>query len=59
MVERVGYLGNLLSCEILAGGMRLRADLPAHSRMRPGASVHLRIDPSDITLVPDAAIPSS
>jgi iron(III) transport system ATP-binding protein len=58
-VERVGYLGNLLSCEILAGGLRLRADLPAHSRMRPGASVHLRIAPSDITLVPDAAIPSA
>ncbi|WP_158741988.1 ABC transporter ATP-binding protein [Acidisphaera sp. L21] len=54
-VERVGYLGNSLSCEISAGGLRLRADLPAHSRMQQGASIHLRVDPANITLVPEVA----
>jgi iron(III) transport system ATP-binding protein len=55
LVERVGYLGNSLSCEIAAGGLRLRADLPAHSRMQEGAAIHLHVDPTNIALIPDTA----
>ena len=51
-VERVGYLGGVLTCAMRAGALRFRADLPAHSRMTEASTVHLRIDPADVTLVP-------
>ena len=53
-IDRVGYLGGVLSCGVMAGGISFRADLPAHTGMQPGADIHLRIDPAHVTLVPDS-----
>jgi iron(III) transport system ATP-binding protein len=52
-IDRVGYLGGVLSCGVQANGVSFRADLPAHTRIRSGDDVHLRIDPSHVILVPD------
>jgi ABC-type Fe3+/spermidine/putrescine transport system ATPase subunit len=54
-VERVSYLGGVLSCEMRAGTVVLRADLPARSRMREGTAVTLRVDPDHALLVPGDA----
>jgi iron(III) transport system ATP-binding protein len=53
-VERVSYLGGVLSCEMRSGNLALRADLPARSRMQVGATVILRVDPEHALLLPDA-----
>jgi ABC-type Fe3+/spermidine/putrescine transport system ATPase subunit len=54
-VERVSYLGGVLSCAMRAGDVVLRADLPARSRMQAGATVMLRVEPDHALLLPDAA----
>jgi iron(III) transport system ATP-binding protein len=54
-VERVSYLGGVLSCQMRAGDVLLRADLPARSRIDQGAKVTLRVDPDHALLLPNDA----
>jgi ABC-type Fe3+/spermidine/putrescine transport system ATPase subunit len=53
VVTRVNYLGATQTCEMAAGGLMLRADLPSHTPIVEGAEMRLRIDPSCVLLVPE------
>jgi ABC-type sugar transport system ATPase subunit len=52
VVTRVNYLGATQTCEMSAGGLMLRADLPSHTPVTEGAEMHLQIDPACVVLVP-------
>jgi ABC-type Fe3+/spermidine/putrescine transport system ATPase subunit len=52
-ITRLAYLGATLQCTLDAGGLALRADLPAHSAVREGDALAFQIDPGRIVLVPD------
>jgi iron(III) transport system ATP-binding protein len=52
-VVQLGYLGATLHCELLAGGVVLRADLPARSTVAEGAEFTFYVDQDHIVLVPD------
>jgi iron(III) transport system ATP-binding protein len=52
-VARVSYLGAALNCDLLLGGTVLRVDLPTRSGLSEGADILVRIDPDNVTIVPD------
>jgi len=54
-VVRVSYLGAALNCELLLGTTVLRVDLPTRSGLSEGAAILVRIDPDNVTIVPDDA----
>ena len=54
-VARVSYLGAALNCELSLGSTILRVDLPTRSGLSEGADIHVRIDPDNVTIVPDDA----
>jgi iron(III) transport system ATP-binding protein len=53
IVTRVNYLGPIQTCEMVAGGITLRADMPSHTPVIEGAEIRLRIDPNCVVLVPE------
>jgi ABC-type Fe3+/spermidine/putrescine transport system ATPase subunit len=52
-VARVSYLGASLNCEVVAGPITLRIDLPARSGLSVGDELRVRIDPDSVITVPD------
>jgi ABC-type Fe3+/spermidine/putrescine transport system ATPase subunit len=54
-VARVSYLGAALNCELALGTTVLRVDLPTRSGLSEGADIRIRIDPDNVTIVPDDA----
>ena len=54
-VARVSYLGAALNCELSLGTTIVRVDLPTRSGLSEGADIHVRIDPDNVTIVPDDA----
>jgi iron(III) transport system ATP-binding protein len=52
-VGRVSYLGASLTCELLACGITLRADLPSRSGLSDGTEILVRVDPDCLVIVPD------
>ena len=52
-VRRVSFLGASLNCELDAGGLTLRADMPARTRIAEGDEASFRIAPDCVVLVPD------
>ncbi len=54
-VTRVSYLGAVLNCDLSLGTTVLRVDLPTRSGLSEGAEILVRIDPDDVTIVPDDA----
>ena len=54
-VTRVSYLGAALNCELSLGATVLRVDLPTRSGLSERADILVRIDPDNVTIVPDGA----
>ena len=52
-VDQVSFLGATLHCELTAGGLTLRADLPARTRIAPGDELFFTVTPDGIVLLPD------
>ena len=53
VVTQVNYLGATQTCEISAGGLMLRADLPSHPPIMVGAAIRLCVEPACVLLVPE------
>ncbi|HEX3348574.1 MAG TPA: ABC transporter ATP-binding protein [Acetobacteraceae bacterium] len=54
-VTRVSFLGATVNCELAVGGLTLRAEFPARTRVNEGTTLHVRIDPAAVVLVSDDA----
>jgi len=54
-VGRVSFLGASLNCELAVGGLTLRADMPARTRITEGDELLFRVAPECVVLVPDEA----
>ena len=52
-VGRVSFLGASLNCELTAGGVALRADMPARTPIAEGEELTFRVAPDCVVLVPD------
>jgi ABC-type Fe3+/spermidine/putrescine transport system ATPase subunit len=52
-VGRVSFLGATLNCELDAGGLALRADMPARTPIAEGEERQFRVAPECVVLVPD------
>jgi iron(III) transport system ATP-binding protein len=52
-ITRVSYLGASLNCEVVAGSITLRIDLPARSGLSQGAEIWIRIDPDAMVTISD------
>lgn len=54
-VGRVSFLGASLNCELAVGGLTLRVDMPARTRIAEGDELLFRVAPECVVLVPDEA----
>jgi ABC-type sugar transport system ATPase subunit len=52
-VRHVGYLGAVQRCELVAGPVVLRADLPAQAHVAEGSQLTLRISQDCVVLLPE------
>jgi iron(III) transport system ATP-binding protein len=55
-VVRVSFLGASLNCELMVGGLTLRADLPARTQLVEGVELRFQVPLDSVVLVPDEAV---
>jgi ABC-type Fe3+/spermidine/putrescine transport system ATPase subunit len=53
VVGDIGYLGAVQCCDLAAGSLALRADLPARAVIAPGIALQWRVDPACVVLIPE------
>ena len=52
-VAQVSFLGASINCELVAGAVTLRADMPARTPIEAGDELNFRVAPDCVVLVPD------